>query len=428
MSWKDRVKETIQFISPEGNTFIALWRGNARSKEKKLGLFDYPKVRGTVVQDLDITSTRYPLTFFFEGENHDVEAERFFTACDERGPWKINHPVKGILSLYLLNVAELVDPIESGNITEFTTEWVESIDPTIVQSVRKLIPKVKNGIFDLNSLSVDQFNERLYLNLASELSAIEVAIGKIVTAYNQTIGAVFSKFSEINSAINAIQRGITDTFQAVIFKPLQLAGQIQELVQLPSLVLTDFQAKFAAYNEFSQQIFGLSPTGTDKEAINTALSLELTLSAAIGALAQIGITAIGDADDPIYIQTRPQAFEFADDLSQIFIDITDNLDLAQENVKDNPVDVQYFSQLLSFPAAFRTMLDAIDYISKQAFNLSIEKRFILEKPRAPIEITITEYGELGENDNNFDLFIQSNKLKKNDILVLPAGREVVIYA
>ena len=42
-------------------------------------------------------------------------------------------------------------------------------------------------------------------------------------------------------------------------------------------------------------------------------------------------------------------------------------------------------------------------------------------------ITIDEYGELGDNDINYDLFISSNNLKGNDILLLEAGREVVVY-
>lgn len=67
------------------------------------------------------------------------------------------------------------------------------------------------------------------------------------------------------------------------------------------------------------------------------------------------------------------------------------------------------------------------YLLRSVFDLSVEKRFKLEKRRAPIEITISEYGSLGDDDSNFQLFIDSNGLKGNDILILPEGREVVVY-
>jgi hypothetical protein len=57
----------------------------------------------------------------------------------------------------------------------------------------------------------------------------------------------------------------------------------------------------------------------------------------------------------------------------------------------------------------------------------VEKRFKLSLPRAPIEIVITEYGSLGENDAYLDEFISANDLSSYEILMLPAGREVVTY-
>jgi hypothetical protein len=60
-------------------------------------------------------------------------------------------------------------------------------------------------------------------------------------------------------------------------------------------------------------------------------------------------------------------------------------------------------------------------------NLAIERRFTLDRPRAPIEIAITEYGGLGANDFNLDLFIYSNDLHGKDIMLLARGREVVVY-
>jgi hypothetical protein len=73
------------------------------------------------------------------------------------------------------------------------------------------------------------------------------------------------------------------------------------------------------------------------------------------------------------------------------------------------------------------MSQALKLLTLTSFDLKTEKRFTLEKERSPVEITITEYGEFGENDENLELFINSNNLKADEIYLLPAGKEIVVY-
>ena len=124
-TWLERTNDSIFFTSPEGNTFDALWIKNPRTLEKKLGIFNLPERTGAVVQDLDTGAVSYPLTFYFEGTNNDLESEKFFKACKERGRWLISHPTKGLLSLQLVNITEQIDPVDNGNITQFTSQWIE---------------------------------------------------------------------------------------------------------------------------------------------------------------------------------------------------------------------------------------------------------------------------------------------------------------
>lgn len=92
------------------------------------------------------------------------------------------------------------------------------------------------------------------------------------------------------------------------------------------------------------------------------------------------------------------------------------------------IDQQYFAAAQSYTSLVNLYTLALQYLISQFFNLKAEKRFTLKTPRSPLEITVTEYGSLGDNDIFYNLFIESNKLSGNDILLLPAGREVVIYA
>lgn len=91
------------------------------------------------------------------------------------------------------------------------------------------------------------------------------------------------------------------------------------------------------------------------------------------------------------------------------------------------LDGQYFAQSNNYTRLQNTFALTMRYLLTQFFNLKTEKRFILKTARSPIEITITEYGSMGENDANYDLFIKSNNLCGNEVLLLPAGFECVVY-
>ena len=71
------------------------------------------------------------------------------------------------------------------------------------------------------------------------------------------------------------------------------------------------------------------------------------------------------------------------------------------------------------------MMDAFD-VCPLCKNLLIEKVILISVPTSPLILSIQEYGE-NDIDANFDLFIASNVLKNTEILLLPAGRTVVVY-
>lgn len=96
MSWMNETREEITFRSPSyvksqggglieaaksaafgvAGEFVALWRNNERTFEKKLGMFDPPHFQGTIVQDLGVKSTLYPLTVYFDGMYHHRRCAR----------------------------------------------------------------------------------------------------------------------------------------------------------------------------------------------------------------------------------------------------------------------------------------------------------------------------------------------------------------
>ena len=419
MSWLDRMRPEIKLTSPSGAVFNALWRKSTRTKEKKLGIFQYPKVRGAVIQDLDVGPVRYPLTIFFEGADNDLEAARFFEACSETGLWDVIHPVHGALVLQLASCAENTDPLDSGNLTQFNTNWLEPVTEAQLPSESQLQGEIANQIQVLNSSASDQLEANVAQETAGESSAFQNAVNSVTAAVDTALGPLRDLNDEVQAQMSSIKSGIDAALAVVPMDILSLAGQITELIQLPALAIADVEARIDSYQNLANEIFNLSPSTADKEGRNIVSVQELALVAGLGAVT--GISSTGE------LASRTQSIELVEFNSALLNDIVNNLDATQEAFIDTPIDIQYFSQSDSFSSSSLLTAQTIALLLQRLFSLAIEKRFILKTRRSPIEITITEYGSLGENDINFDLFISTNNLNGNEIIILEAGREVVVY-
>jgi hypothetical protein len=419
MSWQDRLRESIVFTSPNGNVFTAAWASNTRSFEKKLGIFEHPKMLGTVVQDLNAVSTRYPLTIWFEGSDNDLEANRFYESLKEIGIWTVNHPAKGLLYLQLSTVREFIDPTENGNMTKFETEWIEPLLQSPAPTVPELAANIKSQSDELNVAAAGQLEANIAQDTASEIVAVKNSTNNILTAVSGTLANLYKGTSALNGQITGIISSIQDTIAQPVIDVVALAGQVQNLIQLPLLATTDIQTRLAAYEALIQEALGLAPDGTDPEDKNKISIQELTLTAAVGALALIASSGS--------LETRNQAAAASNSISDLFTDITDGLDAIQEHFIAHDIDLQYFSQSQSYSDAALIVYQSVALLSVQLFELAIEKIITVDSPTAPIIIAIEQYGGLGAGDANFDKFISINRLKGKEILILPAGKEVVVY-
>lgn len=422
-TWRERLRQAMTMVSPEGQEFTARWRQSPRSIDKKLGIFSYPLVRGDVVQDLDVTSMRWPLTFYFDGPDHDLTADAFMKAVAQRGPWSITHPVYGFRALQLMNITEVLDPTDNGNISEFNSEWIEPIDPQTLKTAAELSDAV--GIqADLVAVSAaDQFVAGLDI---SDSFSITNAINSVTSAVDSFLGPIAALNTGIYSEFLAIQNATQDLLAAAVLNPLSIAGNLQALVELPLLAINDIRSRLSAYANLAGALFGIKPDSGEVSpgGKNKAHIQQIALTSTVSANAKI--VTVNPADGGLTSQT--QAIQTAQDIATQHDLIVNNLDESMVLFEDEDIEDQHFSQEQSHNETMLVTRQAVEFLLVSSFNLKIERRFTLDRPRAPVEIAIIEYGGPGENDSNIDLFIESNKLNGDDILLLPALREVLVYA
>lgn len=428
--WAARLGESVEMTSPSGKQFSPKWAGNVRSLNKKLGIFSYPKLAGNVVQDLEVDSARYPLTLYFDGKDTDLDSAKFFEAARESGPWDVIHPVHGYVQLQLISISEQVQPVTSGGITVFETEWIEPIDPDELVTARELQSKTDEAIKDLNVSAAQQFADNISQRTESLTNAIASAANTVSAIMDVATAPLFAPLDALNSVVNSVQIALQSTITQAEIIADSLSGQIQQLAQLPALGIGDGSSKLDA---FSNAIDAVSerlplsgiPASEDVEIVKNKVAVnELAMNATIGAIAKVATIA------PLV--TRADAIILAERLGDLFTTITNALDTTQQAFDGQPVDLQYASNGQSFADAERAIALATRYLLAVAPDLKVERRQILDEPKTPVQIVIEAYGELGTDGELLDLFIGANKLGDTldgeGIVFLDRGTEVITYA
>lgn len=416
MTWIDRTNGELVLASPLGNIFYALWTGDNVSGKKRNGIFEFPKVAGGIVQPLKLGVLTYPLSFYFEGDDNDLEAIKFVNALKEDGPWAIVHPVLGELELYPATFNVNIDPVNSGNMTKFETEWIYA-------KLEDLVIEFSNPLSEIglnvNATSVAKLAENVDQETPGLIAQIAKDVQEVADMVSTNLETLYTQFADVNKNIQSIKRSITTTVDQAVIDVTAIGGQLQALIQLPAQLDLEVHQRLDAYKKVLLDAYSFLPGTNTAEDKNAVEAVEIVIVSTLMAITQVITTG--------ELKTRSEAAALIDEVSSLFSDATDNLDNVQNLFNENTIDKQYFSQTDSYAFTYQLISLANRQVLTSAFDLKIEKRFVISKPRAPIEITITEYGGLGKNDINLDTFIDSNSLKGNDILLIPAGREVVVY-
>jgi prophage DNA circulation protein len=425
MSWANATRDQILFTSPNYNIFSAKWKNNERSGEKKLGIFDPPKFEGSIVQDMGSKSTSWPLTVYFEGLNHYAEANRFWDALEkERGQWEVVHPTKGKLILQLVTYKESINPVDDGNFTTFETTWLQpanierimSSDELIVETLLAAMNAISDSVTQFKQLRADLYSAVQSLcNMLNAVAGLANSTMSELTASNVIVNDSWSESkSSLSSAINAFKADPSDPD-----KQEAVANASVDNITIPLEVSTDYDSRISRYSDLADKMTLIMPTAIDTDDYNKSIAMELTISAVIISISRIIVTS--------NFTTRTQIITAIEKYTAIFNKTINALESVQSLFDNLDIDVQYFSQSTAYGSLQILFSTTMNYLLSQFFNLKSEKRFTIKTPRSPIEVTVTEYGSLGENDINLDLFINSNNLNKDEILLLPIGREVVVY-
>lgn len=418
--WEQRLRDVITLTSPNKNVFNPLWTGDDREIEKQVGVFSYPNFNKSVTQDQGAKGTSFPLTLYFVGENTDKESQRFErTLLNERGPWTVVHPTRGKVTLQPISASIKDQPVTSGGVTRVVSKWIESVDIFALASVAE----VRQLSLAASIVAKAAAAEDLIANTSQATQAGIRAVSNQATAI---LGVITGPLSILASAsgeiLEALEFSISNLETQLAAPELdlqQISANIQSIMELPQTVSTDYESRNDTYDTVINNIVELLPPGTTDNDKNKILITETFLNSGVSSVAQIATSS--------EYRTRAQAIFAAENLTDQYKFITNELGKIQDNFKTRPIKDRYISQAQTFATNSKMVFQSVSFAFNASFNLPTEKRFIVKNDISSIALFIQQGDYKDFVDSDYQDFVELNALSGSEISLVPAGREMVYY-
>ena len=423
MPWEDRLREAA-YTSPSGVRHVFQYESVARETDKRTTAFEFPGVDESYVQDNGHGSRRYPLTCFFWGDDHDIEATAFEAGLLEAGVGRLEHPFYGTFDVVPFGTISRRDDLaRSANqsvvqVTFWTTTGAVyprlSIDAQqeILASLAALDQSVAAQFEDSADLSSTITQVNALAAFRSHIQAVETHLAEIAAVT-----------SDINRAYRDAQSALNFGLDVLVGQPLQLALQVANLVTLPARAAAGILARLDAYEDLASDIFS-SAAGSPTVALEGGTALPRRLVRVANDFFASDIFAVEAVAGAIRstvetdFDSRPAAIAAADRVLTLFDDVVEWREAGFDATLE--VDTGAAYQALHEAASLTA-----GYLIEVSFSLVPERSIVLDRPRTIIDLAAELYGSV---DDRLDLLIQSNELSGSEILEVPAGRTIVYYA
>jgi hypothetical protein len=425
MSWSDRITPA-EYITPSGKLFeFAYSESFDKSFSHKTGEFQFSDLRGTYLQDLDITSDRYSVRCHIAGPDYDKDADDFEEGLKEKGHGFLLHPVYGTKNVQVVSVRRRDDPQTRGGIATFEIEFAETIELQPSQTTEYNVETAGDDIEEMNFQAALEFAENIINDTQNKITEIKATIrSKINLAKDIMAKVAFLTEETANLFTSGVDDMLTN-LDTIIEEPFNFAQQMQRVFQAPILATQARLTRLDAYVQMLNTMLEIDGTGKsllENKTPNDITKNDIIIAEVFSSAAMSSI--IYSSSLSIY-QNRKEAFETTDLIKTNFDLMTNTLDKLQANFTGKLLFDQYFSQSQSYFATNTFLLNVIADIQKRALELKIEKRIELKKSTHYLSLCAEYYNSI--SNETLEFFETTNNMTGDDFFILKKGREVILY-
>jgi prophage DNA circulation protein len=406
MAYDDRLR-SAEYTAPSGERFELQFDDLERAGGKKAAVHEFPQQDAASVQDLGNQAEKFPMAVYFTGADYDTQADAFWSALGERGPGSLQHPRYGdipVLPIAWTQAEKLVDGLGRA---DFKVEFLRVLAdvPFPITSVA-IDEAVGSAVAEATEAAAAEAAGEFDPENAADLAVVKAGVLDGVQSYQDAFAEVTAVSEEIQAESTKAVRDITGGIDDLLAEPLTLFTSLANLARLPARVLTSVVNKLKAYNAYV-------------EAIVQAEPLSVAQATAFVEAVLYGMAGATEASTIGALRSRGEAIAAADALETIGETVAAAIEAAEAAVPGFRTSPDTMAALIGAASAARASL------LERAYSLRAERRVTLAADRTPLDLVAEFYG--GAIDE-LDAFIESNGLTGDEIILVPAGREVVYYA
>jgi esterase/lipase len=439
MSWVEQIK--TEFIIKTGDgleygkigTFPILWVNPQKEVEYNIAEFQFPELAGTLVKRGTPRGRRYPLEFYFQGENHLDQSARFEKSANDPRPWTITHPYYGTI---ICEPVSLNFDNTGDNVTKITGTVIETIVEDNPKTSVNPTDKIKSDHLDTTT----KFNSAFATNVKPDGKSIRTLSSNTTKVYNEgkkkartTVNAekYFNLYNTANAAI----------LQATS-KPLEAIRAIQAMISYPSMFVDGVK------NRIKTIINQIDKLRTSIDTLTSKADKKIYEHNAGVSVASLALTAVVTKQDTITeasnditdLQLDPDSLadekpvtdyankkdvlDAIDNILDSYSGYLSDLDSLQS---DNAGDIESY---IPDADSLIALNDLINYTVSNLFDVALnakqERSIILEQDSNVVLLAHRFYG-LKSDDSTIDELIRNNNIGTNELLHIRKGRKIIYY-
>lgn len=404
MIWQDRI-DNIEFtiITGDGQVYTPLWKNGQTEVEYNTSVFDFINVPGSLIERRLPKSKKYPLVFWFEGEDNITTAEAFQRSAEDSRPWKVTHPFYGEITGQPLSLSR--NDVDY-NITEVNVDFWETVTedyPRSTTSITDNVRELQTTVLDESGIS--------YANTG-------VLQSEDIQKNNDSITDLSANFESIQTSEtkpeyeNAVSSARSSNGN-LLSNPLQAISGIQRLISLPSTyeqrVETRLGLYLAAYRDLN----------TDFESVADKLYFESQGAAILASYANAAVNTIaGD------YRLRSEVERAVSDLANTYEAYMRVVDGAQVQIFD--VQNAWMPNADVQVSLFNIVSFVVSSLFRFAFDAMQERTFV-----TPVDTNLFlmahRFGGLDANDDNLQQFRDINNIKLNALFKIKKDTELKYF-
>lgn len=381
--------------------YFPLWKTAEKSKDFNVSKYDLINVEGSFVDRKKAQGGKFPLVFFFQGDDNIEQCNAFEVSANDSRIWTVEHPFYGTIKGQPTNLKR-VD--SNFNVTEITIDFWESIEDDYPLSNTSIKDSTISKVSELNKISLNQLVENSKPS-TNNISGLKDSI--ILTSSKFTADSL-----SYNDYVNLVKTAIKDA-DKLVTEPGTALGSLQAVISSPAEFIGSVKSKIDSYKS-SYEIL--------KNSIGDLFEKYLFESQASSLIAGMCLSAVNPLEDDYVVRSDIESIN--ETINLIYSDYLKTLDSNQVSIYD--INNNWTPNAL----IQSNLISLVSFTSKNLFLLSFDARqerlYELTEDSNLIILTHRFLG-LDADDKNIESFRKINGIKNDELYRVRKGRTIKYF-